>query len=248
MKRITKFIAIGITFAAIIFPFTTEQLSTTQQNTYLNTPQIKNTSGVINSINNTKPYLNTTLSIQSIEIPTVTKSLIKELNIQTAQMAENAAEVLYETEEKMEKAKKEQLEKYDTYISKEYVEYAKEIVQNYPNLKLSLVIAVIECESSGRPNVVSKAGAVGLMQIIPKWATDKMTKFGVSSLYDPYGNILIGCDMLSEHLTKYNGNEYAALMRYNGTKNPAQKAAEGNYSAYSIKVVDRAKQLELIYD
>jgi soluble lytic murein transglycosylase-like protein len=76
----------------------------------------------------------------------------------------------------------------------------------------NLILAVIQTESSFNPDVVSSAGAVGLMQIMP-------ANFKHLGLTDPYNieqNIDAGTKLLKEYLDKYNGNEEMALMAYNG--------------------------------
>ena len=136
----------------------------------------------------------------------------------------------------------------DTYINKQYVEYVKEITAKYfPNLEVSLVISIIEAESSGRAHLVNSKGCKGLMQVYEKWHRARMEKYGVTDLLDPYSNILIGCDILNDCLKEWNGNLPAALMRYNGSKNIQQKIDSGNYTAYANKVLKRAEELEYYY-
>ena len=56
-----------------------------------------------------------------------------------------------------------------------------------------LIIAVIAVESRFNPIAESVAGAKGLMQIIPKYHTDKLEEFGgVDAVYDPAANIQVG--------------------------------------------------------
>ena len=61
------------------------------------------------------------------------------------------------------------------------------------------VAAVIYCESSFRPEVVSEAGARGLMQIMPTTAEWLATKFedieyeSTEQLFDPVVNMRFGC-------------------------------------------------------
>lgn len=52
----------------------------------------------------------------------------------------------------------------------------------------ALLLAVMKAESSFNPTVVSKAGAVGLMQLIPETAI----RHGVRNLYDANDNITGG--------------------------------------------------------
>lgn len=135
-------------------------------------------------------------------------------------------------------------EKIESYIDEEYQKYAIEIADKY-SINHYLVIAMIEAESSGRRKVVSKAGCVGLMQINPKWHKERMDLLGVTDLKDAYGNILVGCDFLAELFYKYE-DVYAVLMAYNEGEygGAIKRAAEGKYSDYALRIVERAKELK----
>jgi soluble lytic murein transglycosylase-like protein len=74
-----------------------------------------------------------------------------------------------------------------------------------------LIKAVMDVESGGNPNVVSKAGAMGLMQLMPSNASEN----GVSDPFDPAQNIDAGAKDLSKLLSLYNGNLDLALSAYN---------------------------------
>ena len=131
-----------------------------------------------------------------------------------------------------------------TYINAEYVEYVYEICEEYC-ICPELVLAMIETESGGRAGVISKSGAVGLMQIVPKWHTDRMERLGVTNIYDPYSNILVGVDYISELASKYN-EVPVVLMCYNeGEYGTAiERAERGEFSEYAKKIMARAEKLE----
>jgi soluble lytic murein transglycosylase-like protein len=82
-----------------------------------------------------------------------------------------------------------------------------------------LVLALIATESSFDPKAHSSAGAMGLMQAIPRYHPDTLTAAGVSSheLYQPQQNISVGTRILSKYLKLSKGNMAAALQRYNGS-------------------------------
>jgi len=96
-----------------------------------------------------------------------------------------------------------------------------------------LVASVIKVESNFSPKVVSKRGAMGLMQLMPKtalWAAEQMgiENFQVENLQNPDLNIRIGTWYLSSLLDEFNNNITLALAAYNGGRgNVANWLAQG---------------------
>ena len=79
-----------------------------------------------------------------------------------------------------------------------------------------LIIAVMAVESRFNPIAESVAGAKGLMQIIPRYHTDKFRDFGgVKAVFDPETNILVGSQIIKEYISR-TGDLNSALQLYGG--------------------------------
>lgn len=79
----------------------------------------------------------------------------------------------------------------------------------------TLLLALIAKESSFNPQAQSSYGAVGLMQVVPRFHTEKIQDG--ESLHDPETNIRVGAQVLNEYLVKTGGALDPALKKYSGS-------------------------------
>jgi hypothetical protein len=98
------------------------------------------------------------------------------------------------------------------------------------NIDPRLLAAVAQTESSGNPDAVSPAGAMGLMQLMPATAQ----ALGVKDPTDPTQAIPAAAQLLSQNLSRY-GNVEDALRAYNGGTDPS-KWSNPETAAYVPKV------------
>lgn len=88
------------------------------------------------------------------------------------------------------------------------------------DVPLDLLKAVAKVESDFRMDVVSKSGAVGVMQLMPKTAE----ALGVTNIYDPEQNIEGGAKYLAGALDYFNGDVALAVAAYNAGYGAVERA------------------------
>jgi soluble lytic murein transglycosylase-like protein len=86
----------------------------------------------------------------------------------------------------------------------------------------AIIRSIMQAESAFDPSAVSRAGAMGLMQLMPAIAE----AFGVENPFDPRQNIMAGTRLLRELLDQHRGNLRLAIASYNA--GPTAIARYGN--------------------
>lgn len=107
------------------------------------------------------------------------------------------------------------------------------------NIDPILFLALIATESSFNPNALSPKGAIGLVQVMPRYHTTKInavTRSGKRPT-DIGENIKMGVAILSEYRAMHNGDMRKALLSYNGSL----KDSRGRYAS---KIMAEHRKLE----
>ena len=99
--------------------------------------------------------------------------------------------------------------------------YAREIqaAAMANNVDAALIRAVITVESGYNPSAVSRAGAVGLMQLMPETAE----RYNVTNRHDPEQNIHGGAQYLRDLLHMFNYNLNLTIAAYNAGEQAVMK-------------------------
>ena len=127
---------------------------------------------------------------------------------------------------------------YDVPLSEDLQDYIRTLCKEN-DVPMSLIIAMIEVESSFRSNVISGTSDYGLMQINKinhEWLTEE---YGITDFLDPYQNVFCGITIIAGHLEKTDGDIALALMRYNcGAAGAKRLWDKGIYStSYTEKIL-----------
>ncbi len=101
-------------------------------------------------------------------------------------------------------------EKTDVAKEKKYDDIIAEASEAY-DVPFGFIKAVIRVESNFNPNALSHAGAMGLMQLMPRTAAS----LNVTDPYDPRQNIFGGTKFLRILIDRYDGDINLILAAYN---------------------------------
>lgn len=101
----------------------------------------------------------------------------------------------------------------------------------------AIVFAIAKKESTYNATAVGDGGdSIGLLQVQPYWHSGRMERLGCTDLLDPYQNVTVAVDYLSEQLSRY-GSMGAALTAYN------QGHYNGTVTQYAQTVLAYAEQI-----
>jgi soluble lytic murein transglycosylase-like protein len=84
-------------------------------------------------------------------------------------------------------------------------------------LEPELVLGLVQVESDFRKYAVSRAGAIGYMQVMPFWAR-LLGDGDPARLFHMQANLRFGCVILRHYLDMERGDLFLALGRYNGSR------------------------------
>lgn len=155
------------------------------------------------------------------------------LNINSKEDLENVLGL--ETVNGKQNANKIEISNKDENISDAIRNAIKKAADKY-NIDENLIRSIIKVESNFNPNVVSSAGAKGLMQLMPFNCKD----LGVTNPFDIEQNINGGTKHIKEYLKMYGGDVQMALMAYNG--GPGRMASRGVKSINDIYKMPKETQ------
>ena len=123
-------------------------------------------------------------------------------------------------------------------LSSDLTQYTLNLCSQY-GVDSSVIFSVMYHESQFNAGATSGSGAQGLMQIIPRYSASRMAKLGVTNLYDPASNILVGIDLLAEYYHTY-GSWNQALTAY-------RTGNAGSDSAYAATILGSVGMFQTVY-
>lgn len=136
----------------------------------------------------------------------------------------------------------EEFEALDCDLDKETQEFVYYLCKGY-DIDFTLVMAIMQAESSFRPELVSETGDYGLMQINKANHTWITKTIGVMNYLDPKENVRAGCFVIRKLFEKYQKSEMVLMAYHFGEHGAKTLWNEGVYeSKYSQSVLKYQKQ------
>lgn len=156
-------------------------------------------------------------------------------NIQNNNSSNNNSNLTLETPNSIQNTNKVQSTNKNQDVNQR-IDNAVGIASKKYGVDENLIRSIIKVESNFNPNCVSRAGAKGLMQLMPENCRD----LGVKDPLNIEENIDGGTRHIKEYLDKYNGDVEMALMAYNG--GPTRMAKRGVKSINDIYKMPKETQ------
>lgn len=117
----------------------------------------------------------------------------------------------------------------------------------FPDVPVPLVLGVISVESGFQKDLNGFSNEIGLMQIIPRYHTERIKKYIYDDncdLFDPRVNLMVGMDYLNEMLHEFEDDISGALMAYNmGPVRARNLRSNGWVSGYAEDVMERMDEI-----
>ena len=133
-------------------------------------------------------------------------------------------------------------------IACENMDYVVETAEKY-DVEPTVVASLIFVESRWTPRALSRDGACGLTQVLPKYTSGYRNRFGkrrtCRELFNPKTSIHKGIQILSYHLKRYRGNYKRSLCAYNaGGSRCKRSSARNKGHRYARKVLRISRKIE----
>ena len=127
--------------------------------------------------------------------------------------------------------------KYDVPLDDDLVLHIIDIA-DINNIDPELILAIIKQESNFDASAMGDNGhSYGLMQVQKRYHEERMQRLYCTDLLNPYENIIVGADIISQKLRSGKGLEWA-LMAYNGGNPYADNMLQdGKISEYAQNVI-----------
>lgn len=127
---------------------------------------------------------------------------------------------------------------FDVPLSHSLQRYIYEVCSDN-GVPVTLVMSMIDTESSFNPETVSKSDDYGLMQINSINHEQLAEEYRCADMLDPYQNIFCGVKIIKSYLDKYDNDFTKALMAYNMGDYGARKAWSNGVTStdYTVKVL-----------
>lgn len=101
----------------------------------------------------------------------------------------------------------------------------------------AVIVAMAYRETGYDASAIGDGGdSYGLLQIQPKWHYQRMQDLNCNDLLDPFQNVTVGVDILSELIDRY-GDLEKALVAYN------RGSYNGTITEYAQSVMEKSKEL-----